>query len=89
MEKKVCFFKTNIYSFIFKKQNEENVVYLTKMKESYSWITLTLVTLACFSVGETSEVGGNRPSPFEDTEWSDKKIYNKTFFLKVIQSKFA
>ena len=42
---------------------------------------LTLVTSACFLVGETSEGGGIRPPPFEDTEWSDKKIYNKTFFL--------
>ena len=43
-------------------------------------ILLTLVTSACFSVGETSE-GGGIPPPFEDTDWSDKKIYNKTFFL--------
>ena len=41
---------------------------------------LTLVTSACFSVGETSEGGGIRPPPFKDTEWSDQKIVIKRSF---------
>ena len=41
---------------------------------------LTLVTSACFSVGETLEGGGIHPAPFEDTEWSDKKKLKKNIF---------
>lgn len=49
---------------------DDNSNFFDKSKFNF----LTLVTSACFSVGKTSEGGVIRPfSPFEDTEWSDKK----------------
>ena len=50
--------------------------------------TLNPSYMACFSVGETSEGGGIRPPPFEDTEWSDKKFVVKHSFYKKFRANF-